>query len=57
MGVKEYIQDLLENDIKFIVFAHHLDIMDEIETYITQLKVKSIRIDGSVNIEARHERV
>jgi len=47
----------LENDIKFIVFAHHLDIMDEIETYITQLKVKSIRIDGSVNIEARHERV
>ena len=33
-GIKEYLGELIENDIKFIVFAHHIEVLDELETYI-----------------------
>lgn len=56
-GVLEYIDELLENDIKFIIFAHHIEMLDEIEQFITKKKIVSIRIDGSVNLVKRQERV
>lgn len=29
-GILEYIHELLENDVKFIIFAHHLEVLDAI---------------------------
>ena len=34
-GVKEYVYDLLENGIKFIIFAHHLNVLDDIENFVS----------------------
>ena len=56
-GLKDYMSELIENGIKFIIFAHHLCVLDEIEKYVSQQKIKSIRIDGSVTHEKRHNRV
>jgi len=36
----------MENDIKFIIFAHHIEILDELEKFVQIRKVESIRIDG-----------
>lgn len=30
-GVCEYLNDLLENEGKFIIFAHHMDVLDAVE--------------------------
>jgi SWI/SNF-related matrix-associated actin-dependent regulator 1 of chromatin subfamily A len=30
-GIKDYLAELLENDIKFIFFAHHMLVLDEVE--------------------------
>ena len=27
-GIQDYISELMENDIKFIIFAHHIEILD-----------------------------
>ena len=29
-SVKEYISSILENDIKLIIFAHHIEVMDQL---------------------------
>jgi len=46
-GVCEYIEELLDNDIKFILFAHHSDVMNKLEDFIKTKKVLFMRIDGS----------
>lgn len=56
-GLKDYIAELIENDLKFIIFAHHIDVIDQLETFISSQKIKSIRIDGGVSVEERHKRV
>lgn len=30
-GIKEYMNELIENEVKFIIFAHHLDVLNGIE--------------------------
>lgn len=54
----KFIEDLLDNDIKFLVFGHHLEILTQIEETIKK-KMKNgtsyIRIDGSTNLTTRHE--
>lgn len=30
-AIKEYIDEILANNIKILVFAHHMKVMDEIE--------------------------
>lgn len=52
-GVKEYLADLLENDGKFIVFAHHIDILNNLVEYMKKDKINYIRVDGSVDINER----
>lgn len=32
-GTKEFMTTLLENDVKFLLFAHHTAIMDEYEQH------------------------
>ncbi|KAL4429726.1 hypothetical protein ABPG74_001412 [Tetrahymena malaccensis] len=56
--LKNYIKDLLENDIKIIVFAHHQEMLNSLESFVcNDLQLKFIRIDGKVAPKERHERV
>lgn len=44
--------------LQIIVFAHHLEILDKLESFVNiEQKIKSIRIDGSVSSKDRFERV
>ena len=46
--------DLLKSDCKFIIFAHHLVLLDAVEEETQKNNVKYIRIDGQTNAEMRH---
>ncbi|KAJ1481987.1 P-loop containing nucleoside triphosphate hydrolase protein, partial [Baffinella frigidus] len=53
-----YVAELLEGGCgKLLVFAHHIAVLDGIEAAVVRLKVKLIRIDGSVKPVVRAERV
>ena len=56
-GVKDYIHYLIENKCKFLIFAHHISMLDSIEEEVKKLKVDYIRIDGKVKLEKRQEYV
>jgi SWI/SNF-related matrix-associated actin-dependent regulator of chromatin subfamily A-like protein 1 len=56
-GIIDFLEGVLENDTKFLVFAHHIDVLDAIENKISKEGVRSIRIDGQVNYDERHIRV
>ncbi|KAF1397065.1 DNA annealing helicase and endonuclease ZRANB3, partial [Spheniscus mendiculus] len=48
-AVKDYIKIMLENDkLKFLVFAHHLSMLQACTEAVIENKVRYIRIDGSV---------
>lgn len=45
-GVVEFLETLIESRVKFIVFAHHYEVMDMIEDAVVKKKINYIRIDG-----------
>ncbi|NXM75080.1 ZRAB3 endonuclease, partial [Serilophus lunatus] len=48
-AVKDYIKMMLENEkLKFLVFAHHLSMLQACTEAVIENKVRYIRIDGSV---------
>ncbi|NWV14883.1 ZRAB3 endonuclease, partial [Ptilonorhynchus violaceus] len=48
-AVKDYIKMMLDNDkLKFLVFAHHLSMLQACTEAVIESKVRYIRIDGSV---------
>ncbi|NWR57683.1 ZRAB3 endonuclease, partial [Bucorvus abyssinicus] len=48
-AVKDYIKMMLQNDtLKFLVFAHHLSMLQACTEAVIENKVRYIRIDGSV---------
>ncbi|NWR48102.1 ZRAB3 endonuclease, partial [Regulus satrapa] len=48
-AVKDYIKMLLDNDkLKFLVFAHHLSMLQACTEAVIESKARYIRIDGSV---------
>eukprot|EP00076_Gallus_gallus_P007264 XP_003641641.2 DNA annealing helicase and endonuclease ZRANB3 [Gallus gallus] len=48
-AVKDYIRMMLENDkLKFLVFAHHISMLQACTEAVIENKVRYIRIDGSV---------
>ena len=49
--MKEYIHYLIDNKCKFLIFAHHIVMLDAIEEEVKKLKVDYIRIDGKVKLE------
>ncbi|PAA94428.1 hypothetical protein BOX15_Mlig016051g1 [Macrostomum lignano] len=55
-AVKQYILDLLEasETRKFLVFAHHSEFLDELDSMLADKSVDRIRIDGRTQPEARH---
>ncbi|TRY72759.1 hypothetical protein TCAL_00987 [Tigriopus californicus] len=54
-AVSEYVKDLLESDRKFICFAHHQIMMDNIAEVLVKRKTRFIRIDGNTSSEARNK--
>lgn len=52
-AVAEYVLDLLEQDKKFLVFAHHQSMLDVLEQELISNKYEYIRIDGSTGSEKR----
>ncbi|CDR97445.1 helicase conserved C-terminal domain containing protein, putative [Babesia bigemina] len=56
-GVCEYVVHMLRSEVKFIVFAHHIFLMDAIEDTLREQKCNYIRIDGSTPHSKREENV
>jgi SWI/SNF-related matrix-associated actin-dependent regulator 1 of chromatin subfamily A len=56
-GVCDFIDTLLDNNAKFLVFAHHMDMLDALENHLKKAKCGYIRIDGKVPAERRHQHV
>ncbi len=48
---------MIENRCKFLIFAHHYDVLDAIEDTVIKRKVSHIRIDGKIDITKRYEAV
>ncbi|GAB4813670.1 hypothetical protein N2152v2_000716 [Parachlorella kessleri] len=51
--VEEYVQLLLENRQKFLLFAHHTVLLDAVEHTCNKKKIKYIRIDGKTAASER----
>ncbi|CDW72220.1 snf2 family n-terminal domain containing protein [Stylonychia lemnae] len=56
-GIQEFMETLLENRCKFLIFAHHYDVLDAIEDTVIKRKVSHIRIDGKIDVTKRYEAV
>lgn len=54
-AVQKYIKDRLKDNEKFLVFAHHLHVLDGIEETVKLTKKDYVRIDGSTKKEQRLE--
>jgi SWI/SNF-related matrix-associated actin-dependent regulator of chromatin subfamily A-like protein 1 len=50
-----YLEDLLEGESKILIFAHHLNVLDNFENYFYEKKINFIRIDGSTPTSERQE--
>ena len=50
-GITEFLETLIENNCKFMVFAHHQAVMDALEAFVQKSKVEYVRIDGKVGVE------
>ena len=48
---------MLENRVKFLIFAHHYAVLDAIEETVTKKKVSHVRIDGKIESTKRYEAV
>lgn len=52
-AVCQYVADLIESGKKFLVFAHHQMMLDEVERECQSSKTGYMRIDGSTQSETR----
>ena len=53
----QFMNDLIENGMKILMFAHHKIVLDGLEASCKKKKTKYMRIDGTVKPNHRHERV
>ena len=56
-GIRDYVNYLIDNSCKFLIFAHHSEVLDAIEDEIIDDKIGYIRIDGKVAIDKRQDLV
>lgn len=56
-AVCAYLKTLIKDNIKFIVFAHHICLLDAMSDCLNQLNVDFIRIDGSTKHDVRNASV
>ena len=54
-GVCDFIETLVDNGVKFLIFAHHISMIDSLEEFVKTKKFGYIRIDGRVPPVKRHE--
>lgn len=52
-AVQDYIKDLVEGERKFLCFAHHNTMMNDIASTLDRCKIRHIRIDGSTSSSLR----
>jgi len=55
--VCNYIEELVNNDTKFLLFCHHRAVMDALQNKLQSLNVEHVRIDGSSPKESRGDLV
>ena len=56
-GISDYITYLINNSCKFLIFAHHTEVLNSIEETVKKTKTEYVRIDGQVSSEKKQERV
>lgn len=56
-GTREYIKDVLASDVKFLLFAHHMEVLDGLEEEVAAQKVGYVRIDGKTSHKIRQDLV
>lgn len=56
-GICDYISVLINSEVKFIIFAHHLDVLNGIELCVKHHNIDYMRIDGSTKPEQRQYNV
>ena len=54
-GVIEFCNNLVEQKLKFLVFAHHIRVLNQLQQNFENKKVKFVRIDGQISSKARFE--
>lgn len=52
--VLKYLKEILEKNVKFLVFAHHLVMLNAIDDFLKKENVNFIRIDGYTPTHLRH---
>lgn len=52
-----FLETLIENKVKFLVFAHHYQMLDQLEDLMLKTRTSYIRIDGQIDVVKRHEAV
>lgn len=55
-GIKDFLENIIANqETKFILFAHHQDVLDSLEKFITKKMGTDslIRIDGNTDAQVR----
>jgi SWI/SNF-related matrix-associated actin-dependent regulator 1 of chromatin subfamily A len=55
--VIKYVESMIEKNVKFLVFAHHKEMLDALESFCDDKKVKYIRIDGGTASQKRQNLV
>ena len=58
-GCIDFVETLLEAGCKFLLFAHHRTVMDQLASFLQKKKALGtfIKIDGSTPPESRHRLV
>ena len=56
-GITDYITYLINNSCKFLIFAHHTEVLNSIEETVKKTKTEYVRIDGQVTSEKKQEKV
>ena len=56
-GILSYITDLIENDVKFLIFGYHREVLNAIEKKAQFLGCSYMRIDGQTSTEKKQENV
>ncbi|CAH8534433.1 unnamed protein product [Schistosoma rodhaini] len=52
-AIEQYVLDLIECGHKFLLFAHHTDVLDSLDKLLSEKSIRFIRIDGRTNSEQR----
>ncbi|TGZ60821.1 hypothetical protein CRM22_008316 [Opisthorchis felineus] len=52
-ALQQYVLDLVEVGRKFLVYAHHTEVLDALSTLLMEKSIDFIRIDGRTNSEQR----